>query len=148
MVRRDDRDYVEESIRFQDFLQLTEGKRIRDLKNEGEFIDSLDKWFRSIDVYGNQAVNFADQMIRRFAKRTYFDGRDVREKEIAIIKGFNIRRNGTSWQDGESGFLKRNYVKRNVSIGFIAKELGRSKKSVYNKAFKMGLKRHKKARKR
>lgn len=146
--RRNPADYDEELMRFEDWLESNKSMNISDLRTEDDLIESLEQWLRSIDVTGKHASHFAVPLIRLIAGRTTFDGRDVKEKEIDIIESFGIRRTGKDWIKGETGFLERNYVKKNVSVSFIAQELGRSRKAVYNRAYKLGLKRPKGARKR
>jgi hypothetical protein len=146
--RRNLADYEDELMRFEEWLESNYSVTVYDFKNEDELIESLERWLRSIDVHGKHASNFAIPIIRLIAGRTTFDGRDVKEKEVDIIESFGIRRTGKDWIKGETGFLERNYIKKNVSVSFIAQELGRSRRAVYNRAYKLGLKRPKGARKK
>lgn len=146
--RRHPSDYEEESWRYEDWLMANEGKSVNELRNVNELIDSLEKWLRSIDVYGKHAVNFATPIIQNILARTEIDDREPERREIEIIKDFKIRRTGKKWMQGETGFIERNYIKKNVSVNFIAEETGRSLRSIYNKAYKLGLKRPKNARRK
>lgn len=146
--RRSPADYDDESMRYEEWLMANEGKSVEDLKNVNELIDSLEKWLRSIDVYGKHALNFATPLIQNILSRTTIDDREPEQREVEIIRDFRIRRTGKKWLNGELGFLQRNYIKKNVSIEFIADEIGRSKRSIYNKANKLGLKRPEKARRK
>jgi len=68
-----------------------------------------------------------------------------RPKEVQIIKDFLISRKGRKWLANEERVLKRLYTGKKVSVDYIARELGRSKRSIYGKSFNLGLKRPKDA---
>lgn len=62
-----------------------------------------------------------------------------RAKEIEIVKDFLVQRTGRKWLETEQVHLSRLYQNPKVTVGYIARELGRSKPSIYSKAKRLGV---------
>jgi len=58
---------------------------------------------------------------------------------VEIIRDFSIQRKGRRWIKAEEEHLVRLYAKKNVTTGYIARELGRTKTAIYAKAKRLGI---------
>jgi len=144
-TRRSPEDYDAEASRFEEWLMLTEGKSINDIEDIDELIDTLEKWLESIDVYGSTQGNFAKSLLTYLLSRSMIPSVSKRPKEVEIIRGFRVDRTGSKWIGFEERTLERLYKNPKVSVPYIARELGRTKSSLYSKARRLGVKRPKDA---
>ena len=122
---------------------MNEGQTINDLENIDELIDKIESWLESIDVYGSQQGGFAKSLLTYLLSRSMIPSTRKQPKEIEIIKGFRVNRTGSKWLRYEERTLKRLYANERVSTKYIARELGRTTRSLYNKARRLGIKRPK-----
>lgn len=138
-------DYDQEASRFEEWLMLTEGKSINDVADIDELIDKMEKWLESIDIYGSAQGNFAKSLLTYLLSRSMIPSKSKTPKEIEIIRGFRVDRSGAKWLGYEERTLERLYKNPKVSTPYIARELGRSTRSLYSKARRLGVKRPKDA---
>lgn len=142
-TRRDPSDYEPEANRFEDWLMIAEGKTIQDIADVDELIDKIESWLLSIDIQGSQQGNFAKSLLTYLLARNMIPRKSP--KEIQIIKGFRVDRTGSKWISYEERLLRKLYRNPKVTTGYIARELGRTKTSLYSKARRLGIKRPKDA---
>jgi len=138
-VRRSPEDYSEEVMRFERWLLMSSGKTIGDVRDIDELVSELEKWIRSIDVYGVAMARLSKQMLYLMLSRNIIP---EREKEVPIIRDFRVNRSRQKWIRWEDRQLIRLYRKP-VTAEYIARELGRSRSSIYHRVRKLGLKRSK-----
>lgn len=62
-------------------------------------------------------------------------------KEVEIIRDFLVQRTGRRWLETEQVHLARMFAKKTLTVGFISRELGRSKPAIYSKARRLGIRR-------
>lgn len=138
-------DYDQEASRFEEWLMLTEGKSINDVADIDELIDKMEKWLESIDIYGSAQGNFAKSLLTYLLSRSMIPQSSKTPKEIEIIRGFRVDRSGSKWLKFEERTLERLWANKKVSSNYIARELGRTRNSLYSKARRLGVKRPKDA---
>ncbi|MGD9381623.1 MAG: hypothetical protein PVI03_04190 [Candidatus Thorarchaeota archaeon] len=138
-LRRSVDDYTPEAYRFEEWLRVAHGETISQIKDIDQLIERLEEWLSSIDVYGSQQGRFAKALLSNLLSRNLIPTK--RPKEIDIIRDFLVDRSGRKWLKTEERHLERLYKNPKVTTGYIARELGRSKRSIYAKARKIGVKR-------
>jgi hypothetical protein len=104
-----------------------------------DLVDKLEEWLTSIDVFGSHQGRFAKAIIE-YLLGTSLIPRN-RPKEIGIIQDFLLDRTGRTWLNAEERSLVRMYKNPRISTGYISRELGRSRRSIYSKARRLGLRR-------
>jgi len=124
---------------------LTEGKSICDIKDLNELIDKIEGWLSSIDVYGSGQGAFAKSLLTYLLSRNMIPTMSSSQKDVQIIKDFRVDRTGSSWLKFEERELIRLYENPRVTSGYISRELGRTKSSLYSKARRLGIRRPKNA---
>lgn len=144
-VRRSPEDYQPEATRFEEWLMLSSGKTIGDIRDIDELIDAIEAWLTSIDIFGSSQGSFAKSLLTYLLSRNMIPSVSKRPKEVQIIKDFRVDRTGSKWLKFEERELSRLYKNKKVTTGYIARELGRSKRSIYAKARRLGVKRPKDA---
>lgn len=142
-LRRDVRDYDSDAWRFERWLQVSHGETISQIRDIDELIERLEEWLNSIDVRGSAQGRFAKALLSNLLSRNLIPTK--RPKEIDIIRDFLVDRSGRKWLKTEEAHLERMYKNPKVTTGYIARELGRSKRSLYAKARKIGVRRPKNA---
>lgn len=140
-VRRSPDDYAEEAGRFESWLVMSEGKTISQLTDIDELVDKVEAWLSSIDVYGSHAGAFAKSLLTHLLSRNLIPTKEKRDKVVQIVRDFRVDRTGSKWLKFEERELRRLYRNKKVTTGYIARELGRTKKSLYSKARRLGVKR-------
>ena len=130
----------QKALRFEEWLSVTHGEDVQHLKDVVELIDRTEEWLRSIDVAGGTAARFARSLLSNLLGKNIIPERS-KGKEVQIISGYLVDRRGQKWLDAEDIHLARMYANPKISVGFVARELGRSKKSIWSRARKYGLKR-------
>lgn len=138
-------DYGPEASRFEEWLMLTEGKSINDIADIDELIDRIENWLESIDVFGSQAGNFGKSLLTHLLSQSMIPRVSRKPKAVQIIKDFRVSRTGSKWLKTEERELERLYQNKKVTSGYISRELGRSVKSLYSKARRLGVQRPKDA---
>lgn len=139
--KRSIEDYSQEALRFETWLMARGGMSLSDIKSVDELVALTEEWLKSIDVFGSHAGSFGKSLITHLLGRNLIMAEPARAKEIEIVRDFLIQRTGRRWLETEQVHLARMYAKKNLTTGFIARELGRSKASIYSKARKIGVKR-------
>ena len=124
---------------------LDKGKTINDIADIDELIDAIENWLTSIDVMGSAQGNFAKSLLTYLLSRSLIPSVSKKPKEVQIIKDFHVDRTGSKWLRFEERTLKRLYQNKKVSTPYIARELGRTVKSLYSKSRRLGVKRPKDA---
>lgn len=138
---RNPADYQPEAVRFEEWLMLNYNQSTGQIQNLNELIARVEEWLSSIDVYGHTQGEFAKSLLGYLLAQNMIP--TSRPKEIQIVKDFLVSRTGRIWLKSEEGHLARLYQKKNVTTGYIARELGRSKNSIYRKASRLGIRRPK-----
>lgn len=138
-MRRSIDDYSADVWRFEEWLRLAHGESISQLKDIDDLIEKLEEWLSSIDVFGSQQGRFAKALLANLLQRSLLPKK--RPTEISIIKDFLVDRSGRKWLRSEEKHLRRLYQNPKVSSSYIARELGRSKSSIYTKARRLGVQR-------
>lgn len=124
---------------------LSEGRTVSDIQDIDELIDKIEGWLTSIDVFGSGQGSFAKSLLTYLLSRNMIPSVSRKPKEVQIIKDFRVDRSGSRWLSYEERELKRLYQNKKVTTGYIARELGRSTKSLYSKARRLGVQRPKDA---
>lgn len=138
-IRRDVRDYDSDVWRFEEWLRTAHGETINQIQDIDGLIERLEEWLTGIDVLGSQQGRFAKALLTNLLSRNLIPTK--RPKEIDIIRDFLVDRSGRKWLRTEEKHLARMYRLRKVTTGYISRELGRSKRAIYAKARRLGVKR-------
>jgi len=139
--RRSVDDYTPEAYRFEEWLRTAHGETVSQIADIDQLIERLEEWLNGIDVYGSQQGRFAKALLSNLLSRNLIPTK--RPKEIDIIRDFLVDRSGRKWLRTEEGHLERMYKSKKVSVDYVSRELGRSKRAIYSKAKKLGFKRPK-----
>ncbi len=143
-MRRDPKDYDPEVDRFEEYLEITEDKTLLDIKTAEELVESLERWFEHIEVprvfWGSLARSMLAWMIESKQFRP-----ELREPKrvVRIRKKVSLIRSRERWTKREIGLLRFRYLQPDITVKEIATAFGRSPKSIYTKAERLGLRRRK-----
>jgi len=131
--RRSFLDYSPEVARFETYLEMTTGKTIREIDSVQELLEILREWFEHIEIPKESRIKLAKQMLKYISEQT------LKPRKIARYIA-RVARPRAPWLEDELKVLRTMYP-RKVPVSFIAKLLGRSKRAVYVKASRLGLRR-------
>ena len=134
-------DYSPEALRFETWLMAKGNMSLSDIKSVDELVSLVEEWLLSIDVTGSHAGAFGRSLITHLLGRNLIMTEPTKAKEIEIVRDFLVQRTGRRWLETEQVHLARMYQNPKVSVSYIARELGRSKVSIYRKANRIGIKR-------
>ena len=137
--RRSVEDYSPEANRFETWLMQTANKSLSDIKTVDELVSLVEEWLKSIDVYGHHAGSFGKSLITHLLGHNLIMNEPTKAKEVEIVRDFLVQRTGRRWLETEQVHLARLYQNPKVTVGYIARELGRSKASIYSKAKRIGI---------
>ena len=122
-------------------MRLAHGETISQMQDIDQLIDRLEEWLNGIDIRGSTQGRFAKALLSNLLSRSMIPTK--RPKEISIIKDFLVDRSGRKWLKVEEKHLRRMYTSKKVSVDYAGRELGRSRRALYAKARKLGIKRPK-----